>query len=152
MRIYSYIREEVIRQGHDVYADEGQLRIAWMSEAWDRAQGYILVGNQCTTSDVRTLGMLVERKVNKEGFRTIPVMIGYNPTPHPNVVQSRLVRLLNQWDDLEPLELYKEFELIHPFVDGNGRVGKILLNWKAGTLDNPFFPPDNLWGEPIRNP
>lgn len=44
---------------------------------------------------------------------------------------------------------YKEFEDIHPFVDGNGRTGKILYNWLNGTLKVPTIP-FNWWG--IANP
>jgi hypothetical protein len=39
-------------------------------------------------------------------------------------------------------EAYQEFERIHPFVDGNGRVGAILWNWLNGTLDKPRTPPE----------
>lgn len=35
---------------------------------------------------------------------------------------------------------------------GNGRTGKILLNWLNGTLLNPIFPPADFWGRPIQNP
>jgi len=45
---------------------------------------------------------------------------------------------------------YYVFELIHPFSDGNGRTGKIILNYLYHTLDDPVFPPDFFGG--IANP
>lgn len=42
-------------------------------------------------------------------------------------------------------EFYYQFENIHPFVDGNGRTGKILYNYLLGSLNNPVMPP-NFWG------
>jgi fido (protein-threonine AMPylation protein) len=50
------------------------------------------------------------------------------------------------------LEAYKEFEFIHPFEDGNGRTGKIILNWINGTLLDPIFPPNDIFGYEISNP
>lgn len=43
----------------------------------------------------------------------------------------------------DPLEYYTSFEKIHPFVDGNGRLGSILFNW--ADLDNPVHPPEVKW-------
>ena len=42
---------------------------------------------------------------------------------------------------MTPEEAYKEFQIIHPFEDGNGRVGKIIYNKLKNSLDNPTFPP-----------
>jgi fido (protein-threonine AMPylation protein) len=50
---------------------------------------------------------------------------------------------------MTPDEAYLEFEEIHPFVDGNGRAGKIIFNWLADSLGDPKMPP-NFWG--IYNP
>lgn len=42
-------------------------------------------------------------------------------------------------------EFYFNYQEIHPFVDGNGRTGKILYNFLKGTLSDPVMPP-NFWG------
>ncbi len=31
------------------------------------------------------------------------------------------------------------FEKIHPFIDGNGRMGRILLNWQRASVDLPLL-------------
>jgi len=36
-------------------------------------------------------------------------------------------------------EKHIAFEIIHPFVDGNGRVGRILLNWQRVKNDLPIL-------------
>ena len=48
-----------------------------------------------------------------------------------------------------PEEAYFEFEYIHPFRDGNGRTGKIILNLLNRSMSDPIWP-TNKWG--IRNP
>jgi hypothetical protein len=55
-------------------------------------------------------------------------------------------------DAMDPIGAYKQFEWIHPFMDGNGRTGKIILNYLNGTMLDPIFPPSDLWGERIENP
>jgi len=44
--------------------------------------------------------------------------------------------------DGTPAEAYREFQEIHPFRDGNGRVGKIVFNLLNGTLHDPQMPPN----------
>jgi hypothetical protein len=107
-----------------------------------------------TVTDIVGLGAFVERDVNRNGFRTCGVRVGPSVIPgSPSALHDCIARLLAMSSELEPLEFYRAFEEIHPFQDGNGRVGKILLNWKAGTLLTPFFPPNDFWGGvEIRNP
>ena len=149
--VVAYVTEEVRRQGHDVTALDGLTRVAWMLEAWCTA----LTRDEYPAElhQVEYLGRLVEQDKNRNGFRSCGVRVGTTVVNvPPGEIVPRLERLLSLWDNLEPLALYREFELIHPFIDGNGRTGKILLNWRNGTLLAPVFPPQDFWGERIENP
>lgn len=44
-------------------------------------------------------------------------------------------------DAVTPAEFYQRFEEIHPFMDGNGRIGAILYNWMNNTIYDPIHPP-----------
>jgi Fic family protein len=151
MNIQEYIIEEVERQGHNTGHPEGVWRVIWMMNAWREAQVRDL-NDEFWLQFVEELGRMIEPHKNHTGLRRCDVFVGGSKKPNPNELKSLLARWWEKLDNMTPLEAYKEFEEIHPFVDGNGRAGKIVLNWRNGTLHNPIFPPNDLWGRVIANP
>lgn len=57
------------------------------------------------------------------------------------LIPQLIVQLIANMDDITPADFYQEFERIHPYQDGNGRVGSLLYNILIGTIHNPIHPP-----------
>jgi len=91
--------------------------------------------------------VLMNDAANKGKYRELPVTIlgSKHLPPQPYLVPKKMEALLAdyaKWSkDKHILEVvarfHLEFEAIHPFIDGNGRVGRLLINFeliKAGLL------------------
>jgi Fic family protein len=70
-------------------------------------------------------------------YRRVQVFIGRSIPPNAQEVPQKMTSLLRWYSTnkkkLNPIVLasyfHTEFEKIHPFVDGNGRVGRLLMNF-----------------------
>ena len=76
-----------------------------------------------------------ERKkwFNVGEYKTLENEVGGKNTTSPNDVSKEITKLLNWYNGLknatieEIIEFHCKFERIHPFQDGNGRVGRIIM-------------------------
>lgn len=96
--------------------------------------------------DIHSL-VLMNDAANKGVYRSVPVTIvgAAHKPPQPYLIQPQMeqliidyTRVLNTTHIIEAVaEFHLRFEGIHPFIDGNGRTGRLIMNFelmKAGLL------------------
>jgi hypothetical protein len=164
MKVLRFCAQECKRQG------SGEMSVYWMVNAWAFASTYMLAGKYRSIDlhFIEALGQWTEPHKNLRGFRRQRIFVGNRFEMHEKAPWERVPELLTHLIDayytgaftevgdehywrMHPAarsaedEFYYEYESIHPFVDGNGRTGKIIYNYLLGRLDDPIMPP-NFWG------
>jgi Fic family protein len=126
----------------------GEASVSRLIHAWD----YLMPLDEIHQQVARDLGYIVEPQKNHlNAWRSYRVVVGTSMKPDPREVPRLMDQLFEHGGELTPTEWYREFEEIHPFADGNGRVGALIFNHMSDTLE-PMkiqFPP-NLWNDPRR--
>lgn len=91
--------------------------------------------------DLKTLHKIVNSDIESEStlgkFKQVQNYVGHELTSSHLYVDEKIKKLFNwtkkaylQINDFEVVfQSHAQFEIIHPFIDGNGRVGRLLMNW-----------------------
>lgn len=155
LKILHLLASEVKRQ------QDGPLSVADMASAYSYVEIWsgnynIVRPNYFYGEDPKKIEVFISAlaglvKPGVRGYRTVPVTIGGRLTgSEPSNIRHEMFRLcefLSESDYREenfedvPEMFYQMFERIHPFIDGNGRVGFLIYNILNGTFYDLTVPP-----------
>ena len=133
---YDYFFNDVAPKGHT----KKELHMAAnLLEAWDYLEKN--ASRFPTTEDLCKLHGFVNRHIESEEtlgrYKHVQNYIGDIYTTSYLFAEERMEKLLS-WiktafkriDNFEAaFQSHAQFEVIHPFIDGNGRIGRLLMNW-----------------------
>lgn len=124
----------------------------------ERGRGPRLVKHE----DILRLHAMITSGVMDQGvagrYREISVKVGRYLPPPPDQVSGLMAELLAWWNErsaswspvITSAVIHYRFETIHPFADGNGRMGRTLALWelyRRGFDTHHIFSVDEWYGE-----
>ncbi len=132
---------------------EDHLKVLGYKEAYAYMEVLAREQRKLTTTEICTIHSLVlaDRQEDRGRWRRVPVRIagGLTTPAQPAQIESMMNDLLEDMETryqqlhvVEKVALFHlRFEGIHPFIDGNGRTGRLLMNLQ---LIKAGYPPINV--------
>lgn len=119
-----HIHESNLIEGIDDPAEDKRSLKAW---GWLEKQDKIDVIVLLTLHRKITMKQLTKDEAGS--FRRVQVWVGNHTPPNPASVPYMVENWLKMFMIDTPQLAHISFERIHPFVDGNGRTGRMLMWW-----------------------
>lgn len=137
-----HIRESNLIEGIDDRKEDRQSMKAWLWLLTQKKLDHSIIG-QLQKIITKNQNDLV---FNQRGFyrdvSKINVSIGNFAGADFRMVKMFMDNWILDYKKLEPIEAHIRFEKIHPFVDGNGRTGRMIMWWQelhTGKLPTLFY-------------
>ncbi|OGY26191.1 MAG: hypothetical protein A2Z11_00505 [Candidatus Woykebacteria bacterium RBG_16_43_9] len=142
-------KELILKQCENQKATSTE-EVSAFTDAYREAKKFAFTATLSQLSEEEVLSLvkdLAELTVpqTKGQYRTVPVTFR---SGERGIDPALIERAMSSWaqafaaNQLSALEAYEEFEKIHPFVDGNGRVGDLV--WKIATVKESGKWPEEL--------
>lgn len=99
--------------------------------------GRLANGIICHTQKIITLNqddLFPTQRGYYRSLSKVNVIVGNYRPPMAYMVDGLMNKWLLDYEKLGPWEAHVRFEKIHPFVDGNGRTGRMLMWWQEQEL------------------
>ena len=101
--------------------------------------------NKLTVENLLTCHLLIMGDINPAiagKFRLVDAYVGSAKGYPPFAICSSIIAWLSVANTVDTIDEIKEthiwFEIIHPFADGNGRTGRLVLLWQSMKSGLPF--------------